>query len=151
MYNEMLPIISLLPEYSRIGKPKQAFQAAKDGYNMNSLFRSCEDFRGDFAFCLLLIETTSFQVFGAFIDDVFFTKPKSGRYIGSKDCFVFTVKPDLRVFHDKEKNQRHLLQELNYFSIGGGGEGAAIRVNEMLDYGYTEKSETYGNELLTLG
>mmetsp|Transcript_6739 Transcript_6739/g.6001 ORF Transcript_6739/g.6001 Transcript_6739/m.6001 type:complete len:87 (+) Transcript_6739:1281-1541(+) len=85
----------------------------------------------------MIIETTKHQVFGAFIDEVFFTVPKQGRYIGSQDCFVFSVHPKLKVYYDKGKNHRHLLQELGYFSLGGGGHGPAIRINDSLDLGYT--------------
>jgi hypothetical protein len=43
------------------------------------------------------------------------------------------------------------LGEHEYFSIGGEGDGPAIRVNETLDKGQTNASGTYKNPPLTLG
>jgi hypothetical protein len=60
---------------------------------------------------------------------------KSGRYIGSAETFVFSVKPSLHAYRDKGVNSRYLLSEMQYFSIGGEGDGPAIRVNETLDKG----------------
>ncbi len=40
---------------------------------------------------------------------------------------------------------------MNYFSIGGEGEGPAIWVNDRLERGQSNKSATFGNEILTLG
>lgn len=42
-------------------------------------------------------------------------------YVGSSESFVFTIRPETKVFYDKGTNYRHLLGEQTYFTIGGEG------------------------------
>ena len=58
-------------------------------------------------------------MFGAFIDEVLKKSPKN--YLGSPDSFVFTVKPQNKVFYTSGSNERHFLGEFEYFTIGGEG------------------------------
>jgi len=106
-----------------------------DGFNLQNLYRACLPYKGEYLFSLVIIQTNKNQVFGAFIDDVFCPKAKPGRYIGSSESFVFTIKPKPHAYFDKGVNERHLLGEYEYFTIGGEGDGPAIRVNETLDRG----------------
>lgn len=46
---------------------------------------------------------------------------RSKDYVGSAESFVFTLKPEIKVFYDQTVNQRYLLAESNYFQIGGEG------------------------------
>lgn len=86
---------------------------------MQSLYRKTAPYKDEYKFCLLLIQTKNNEVFGAFIDDVFRKYLKG--YIGSPDCFVFSLKPQVKVFYDQNVNQRFLLGEDDYFQIGGEG------------------------------
>jgi len=76
-------------------------------------------FKNEYKFSLLIIQTKKNEVFGAFIDDVFRKYLKG--YIGSPDSFVFSLKPEIKVFYDIGANQRYLLGEVEYFTIGGEG------------------------------
>jgi|LauGreDrversion4_2_1035121.scaffolds.fasta_scaffold276978_1 hypothetical protein len=67
-----------------------------------SLYRACADFKYDYKFTLLIIQTNKQHIFGAFIDDVF--KIYSRGYIGTNDCFVFTIKPEVKVYYDTGSN-----------------------------------------------
>eukprot|EP00350_Pseudokeronopsis_sp_OXSARD2_P009470 CAMPEP_0170563220 /NCGR_PEP_ID=MMETSP0211-20121228/65169_1 /TAXON_ID=311385 /ORGANISM="Pseudokeronopsis sp., Strain OXSARD2" /LENGTH=157 /DNA_ID=CAMNT_0010881167 /DNA_START=52 /DNA_END=522 /DNA_ORIENTATION=+ len=129
-YNEMVSLFRILPEYARMRVPTVMYQSQNDGFNLKNLYRVCHNFKDEYRFTLMLVQTSKNQVFGAFIDAVFCPKPKPGKYIGSSECFVFTVKPKIRAFHDKGANLRYLLGEYDYFTVGGEGDGPAIRINE---------------------
>lgn len=58
-------------------------------------------------------------MFGAFIDDVFRMHLKG--YLGSNECFVFSIKPEIKCYYETGANSRYLLGEMNYFQIGGDG------------------------------
>jgi hypothetical protein len=72
-------------------------------------------------------------------------------YVGSSECFVFTLKPEIKVFADANINSRYLLGENTYFTMGGEGDGPAIYVNDTLDKGQTNACATFNSPLLTLG
>lgn len=38
---------------------------------------------------------------------------------------------------------------MDYLQIGGGGDGPAIHLNDTLQEGQTNASETFGNDILT--
>jgi TLD len=46
----------------------------------------------------MIIQTKKDQIFGCFIDDVFRKYLKG--YVGSNESFVFTIKPEVKVFYD---------------------------------------------------
>lgn len=80
-----------------------------------------------------------------------FQRSANKDYTGSSECFVFTLKPEVKVFVDQNANSRYLLGEQTYFTIGGEGDGPAIYVNDTLDKGQTNACATFNSPLLTLG
>lgn len=109
----------MLPEYVRIRNFQMLYQSSHDGYNIQNLYRVCSEYKNDYKFSILLIQTKKNQVFGAFIDDVFRLHLKG--YIGSNESFVFSIRPQIKVFRDRNANQKYLLGEMNYFQIGSEG------------------------------
>lgn len=148
-YEQFSRIWMMLPEHVRIRNPELLYQAHTEGFNLQSLYRICSEYKNEYKFTILLIQTKKDQIFGAFVDDVFRLHLRG--YLGSCDSFVFTIQPNVRVFYETGKNMRYFLGEMNYFSIGGEGEGPAIWVNDRLERGRTNKCDTFGNEILTLG
>lgn len=76
-------------------------------------------FKNEYKFSLIIIQTRKNEVFGAFIDDV--ARKYLKGYIGSNDCFVFSLKPEVKCYLDTSDNQRYFLGEDDYFQIGGEG------------------------------
>lgn len=95
-YEDFGQIWKMLPDYVRIRMPQLLYACTTDGFNINNLYRTCEPYEIEYKFSLLLIQTTKNQVFGAFIDDMFQRSNKD--YVGSSECFVFTLKPEIKVF-----------------------------------------------------
>lgn len=91
-----------LPDYVKIRIPELIYCTNTDGFNLQSLYRKMQPYKNEYKFTLVLIQTKKDEVFGAFIDDVFRKYLKG--YIGSNDCFVFTLKPEVKVFYDTNVN-----------------------------------------------
>ena len=84
----------MVPTYIRIRIPQLVFKASEDGYNLNQLYAATSMYSNSYYSCLILIRDTDKNVFGALLD----TMPSESRaseYIGSHDCFVFTIKPEM--------------------------------------------------------
>jgi hypothetical protein len=104
-YDEFAQVWRMLPEYAKIRVPELTFQASTDGYNVHTIYRKTADFKNDYKFSLVLIQTKTNNVFGAFLDDVF---TMSSEYVGTNESFVFVLKPDIHVFRDQGVNARYL-------------------------------------------
>ncbi len=109
----------MLPDYVRIRNPQLLYNTHSDGFNLQNLYRTSMDYKNEYKFTLLLIQTKNKQVFGAFLDDVIQVHTRG--YLGSNDSFVFVLRPQIKVYYDVMKNQRFFYGEMNYFSIGGEG------------------------------
>lgn len=118
-FEDFAKMWQFLPDYVRIRIPELLYCANADGFNLQSLYRKMQPYKNEYKFTLILIQTKNDQVFGAFVDDVFRKYLKG--YIGSNDCFVFSLKPEIRVHYDANVNQRYVLAEQEYFQIGGEG------------------------------
>jgi hypothetical protein len=113
VYEDFAAIWKMLPDYAKIRVPELIFSCQSDGYNINNLYRNCAPYKNEYKFSLLFIQTVTGRVFGAFLDEVFRKSPKD--YVGSAESFVFTLKPEVKVFYDAGVNSRYLLGELQYF------------------------------------
>jgi hypothetical protein len=112
-YEQFARIWSFLPEQYRIRNPELTYRASNDGFNLQNLYNICVDYKYDYRFCLLLIQTRKDQILGAFIDDVFRVHIRG--FLGSMDSFVFSVQPHLKVFRDAGVNTKYFLGEMSYF------------------------------------
>lgn len=113
-YGEFSTIWKMLPGYVKIRIPQLVFCAGADGFNLNTLYRKLQPFKNEYKFTLVIVQTKNDQVFGCYIDDVFIRNTKS-QYIGSGECFVFSLKPSTRAYYDTGINMRYLYTESNYF------------------------------------
>lgn len=112
-------IWAMLPDFVKVRTPKPLYCTHTDGFNIINLYNQCADYRGEYKFVLLIIQTNKDQIFGAFVDDV--PKIYSRGYVGTNDSFVFTVKPEAKPYYDNGANSRYFFGQMDYFSIGGEG------------------------------
>ena len=117
---------------------------------------------------LFLIKTKNGEIFGAFIT-AFPAMGVEGRFLGTAESFVFFFDPDSRqdqtelsnlqsnslggmpfqYFRGTEKNKYYLLCEHNILTIGSGGDGPAIRINDIqMIKGRTAACETFDSPIL---
>jgi len=136
-----------LPNDKKLCEGILAYSANEDGWRIKTMYQKVEPFKG--RSMLLILKSNIGTVFGAFIDDIF--QPFKFDYVGSNNCFVFFLLPEPIAFFSTSKNKYHLLSKTDYFSIGGGGDGAAFSLDEELNQGHTYHSETYNNPQFNLG
>lgn len=101
-FDEFVKLWSFLPDYVKIRIPELVYNAGTDGFNLAQLYRKMAVYKNEYKFSLLLIQTKKNEVFGAFIDEVFRKYLKG--YVGSPDSFVFTLKPEMKVYYDLGAN-----------------------------------------------
>jgi hypothetical protein len=101
-FEEFVRMWHFLPDYVKIRIPELVYNASSDGFNLSSMWRRMANYKNEYKFSLLLIQTKNNEVFGAFVDDVIRKYLKG--YVGSGDCFVFSLKPEMKVWYDTGVN-----------------------------------------------
>jgi hypothetical protein len=76
----------------RIRFPEIVFRASTNGYNLQNLYNSVYEFVDTYHYCIILVKNAGGDVFGAFLD-VIPDSRKKDQYVGTSDCFVFSLKP----------------------------------------------------------
>ena len=138
-----------LPEIMRIRIPKVVYKASEDGYNLVNIYNKCDQYTESYSISIILVESTQGEIFGAFVDAI--PSQNSNKFVGTTDAFVFTLHPSVNKYPATNLNQQIVLFADNYFAVGFGDEGPALRVDDKLKQGRTYKSETFGNIPLTQG
>jgi len=123
------------------------YSTAKHGYSLSTLYANCEKYENVSKGIVFVLKTTTGDIFGGFCGQVF--KITQVYYLGSEECFVFSLQPKRELYKSANLNSFFLCCDTDYFSFGGGGEGEAIRINEDLATGVTYCSETFKNKPLT--
>ena len=122
------------------------YSTNQDGYSLTTLYNKAKKYENSKGM-ILILKTSTGSVFGAFCNKVF--QLTEVYYLGSEDTFVFTLYPNREIFKSQGLNMYFLRCDNTYFSIGNGGDGEAIRLNEDFGHGPTCCSETFGNKPLT--
>ena len=97
-YEEFSHVWAMLPEYVRIRNPQLLYNTHSDGFNLQNLYRTSVEYKNEYKFSLIFIQTNKNQVFGAFLDDVVCVHTRG--YLGSNDSFVFVIKPEIKAYYD---------------------------------------------------
>ena len=85
------------------------------------------------------------QLFGGFASARWSPEP---HYIGSGECFLFRLVPQIDVYHWTHRNDYFMLCSNDSIAMGGGGN-FGIWVDSSLLSGTSSKCATYNNELLS--
>ena len=98
---DFLALWEQMPSLVQLRKPTKVFSAVHDGFNINTMYRKCDQFvkkhpigvksysaLSQYFSSLLLIKTKMGEVLGAFIT-AFPTMGVQGRFLGGPDSFVF--------------------------------------------------------------
>ncbi|RYG69367.1 hypothetical protein EON64_02865 [archaeon] len=96
--------------------------------------------------CLVVIEDSWGYVFGGYISPGLQDKKS---YYGSGESFVFSVIPTIQAYKWTQKNNFFVLSHTEGLAMGGGGEGFAIQIDDELDTGVSNHSDTYDNPTLS--
>ena len=149
----------MFPLTVRIRIPKLIFRASEHGYNIHNLYSKCEEYADSYYHCIMVVRGSvekekgvESSLFGAYVDLVPSVLPSNpNTFQGQSDCFVFTFSPHPKKFSSSNSNDRYCLFKNEYFTIGSGGEGPALRIDESLTSGKSYDCETFGSTCLTDG
>jgi len=135
-----------LPQEYKLSDPTLVYSMNKHGASIKTLYAKTEAYKG--YSMIIIIKSDKNTIFGAFIDQVFKPDWTGIKYTGSDECFVFSLFPQEAKFAASKKNSDHLVCAGDYISIGNGGDGPAIYLDEELNNGQTYKCDTYNNPQL---
>ena len=140
--------------------PEKLFYSGTDGFSLKTLLAKCEGNKPT----IMLLKTTHGNPFvtynssiyhhtgaiiGAFLTDEWKLSPKN--YYGDGDSFVFTLAPKERKYDWTARCSFFTMITEKFLSIGGGKDGkSAIYLDTTsLMSGKSQRSETFGNDILT--
>lgn len=135
----------MLDNIKRLRVPKIKFRASRDGYNLVNLYNYVKKYTGTYKNSIILINDNKGRIFGVFLDTV--PEKQENKFIGSYESYVFQLAPTVEKF--PAENNNVALFEQDYFAIGAGGDGPAIRLDTMLKTGRSYASDTFMNHSLT--
>eukprot|EP01100_Stratorugosa_tubuloviscum_P013565 TRINITY_DN6878_c0_g1_i2.p1 TRINITY_DN6878_c0_g1~~TRINITY_DN6878_c0_g1_i2.p1 ORF type:complete len:595 (-),score=245.76 TRINITY_DN6878_c0_g1_i2:94-1878(-) len=131
-----------LPPRYRIREPYLVFNAAKDGFNLKTLYLKCENISPS----ILILKTKSNSIFGAFLSHPL--RP-CDTFIGNGECFIFTFDSQPKAFHwNQYSNKEFFFNPASRSLTIGGGQGTAIWLDDELLHGKTTWCQTFNNEPL---
>jgi hypothetical protein len=95
---------------------------------------------------ILLIEDSWGYVFGAYLAHPLKVSPE---YYGNGENFVFALLPQPTQYSWTGRNEYFILSNYHQIIIGGGGSGYSIHLDDELNTGVSNTSETYRNPVLS--
>ena len=105
----------------------------------------------DYFYTLLIIQTGKEEVFGAFISAFPFNGIKD-QFVGTVESFVFRMQPgDFQRWEGSGANHHFMLCQNDGLTIGAGGDGPAISLDQELFRGSTSACASFGSPMLVPG
>jgi len=114
------------------------------GARLSTLYRNIQG-QGP---CVMVLRNSENELFGAFISEPF--DPSNKGFFGTPECFLWKAnKFQFKKFSATHLNQYFMLAESNFIAMGGGNGNFGFYLDEDIQYGYSSKSDTFENEVLT--
>ncbi|CAN0022125.1 unnamed protein product, partial [Discosporangium mesarthrocarpum] len=96
--------------------------------------------------CLIIIEDSWGYVFGGFVAGGL---QDSHEYYGTGESFVFSFHPTFAVHRWTGVNDYFAVSNPTWLAMGGGGGGFAFQLDDELDAGDSNPSDTFGSPRLS--
>eukprot|EP00904_Undaria_pinnatifida_P004987 jgi/Undpi1/1618/HiC_scaffold_11.g05008.m1 len=119
-----------------------AYSIARDGASLWTLLRNCRG-RGP---CLIVVEDSWGYVFGGFVAG---SMKESQDYYGTGESFVFSFHPTFKAHRWTGVNDYFCISSGSWLAMGGGGGGFAFQIDDELDAGESNPSDTFGSPRLS--
>ncbi|XP_061189632.1 uncharacterized protein LOC133197554 [Saccostrea echinata] len=148
---DLYTIWSWLPARCAVCQPELLYTSEEHGTSLRTLYTRIENHQPT----LILIKTTTDEVFGAFCSMYWRERKKSNKnvyYFGTGETFVFTLYPEKKKYEWVGLHEENIPSTANMFLAGdskiltvGGGNGEAIQLDENLLHCRTEHCDTFDN------
>ncbi|GAM21229.1 hypothetical protein SAMD00019534_044040 [Acytostelium subglobosum LB1] len=141
---EMLWVQSHLPLRHNDDPLELVYSTNKNGISIRTFFSRLAN-RSP---CIMVIRDDRGHVFGAFTSDPWNTE-KTIHY-GSGETFLFKMRPEMKKYPWSRINDDFMLSTKEEFiSLGSGGKGVGLWIDDDLLYGSTNRCDTFNNETLS--
>ncbi|XP_037076466.1 GTPase-activating protein skywalker-like [Pollicipes pollicipes] len=164
-FQELLRLWENLPARFALYTPLLLYTSDEHGFSLKTFYQKVATFEPT----VLLLRSTEGAVFGAYCSTTWNTRNQMQEdgtrytYFGTGETFLFTLRPQLKVYpwvgkvkqeQDPQlagvshSQQLFMAADNTMLTIGGGG-GQAIWLDENLSRGKTDACDTFGNPPLT--
>ena len=117
--------------------------------NLNTIYSICEKME-DNSLIMFLIKTKNEEVFGGIMSQAI-KLYEDGKYRIPNSAYLFSVQPEINVFHPKDKKHGEIACfEAGSFRFGNGEDGPAITLEKELKEGWVQKNTIFGNDVALL-
>jgi len=154
--HQLLTLWSWLPPAEGVKEPLRVFTTNEHGYSLKTLYEKVEEYGPT----LIVLRTVDNDIFGAYCGTDWVERHKhidAGAQISFFGCgqsFVFKIYPDV-CYPWVGKETPVTLASASMFQAGdrnvmmiGGGDGCALQIDKDLDYGRSERCDTFANDPL---
>lgn len=125
-----------------------SYSLRRDGASLDTLLASCisSNNKNTFQSFVFIIEDSCSHIFGGFIN---YALENKQTYYGNGESFVFSCAPHFVKYEATMKNYYFVISNNKCFGMGGGDGGFAFQLDDALDTGVSNCSDTYGNVQLS--
>ena len=117
--------------------------------NLNTIYSICEKME-DNSLIMFLIKTKNEEIFGGIMSQAI-KLYEDGKYRIPNSAYLFSVQPEINVFHPKDKKHGEIACfEAGSFRFGNGEDGPAITLEKELKEGWVQKNTIFGNDVTLL-
>lgn len=135
-----------LPSRAKFNEMELLFATTKNGYSLNSLYRSMMKSADEIRGTLLAIKDSNLQVFGAILNCPIVPE---NHFYGSGESLLFTFYENLREFPWTGKNNLILMADLESLAVGASCGKFGLWIDSELLHGRSETCMTFDNDPLT--
>eukprot|EP00188_Purpureofilum_apyrenoidigerum_P001307 Plantae.Rhodophyta-Purpureofilum_apyrenoidigerum.ctg17048.p1 GENE.Plantae.Rhodophyta-Purpureofilum_apyrenoidigerum.ctg17048~~Plantae.Rhodophyta-Purpureofilum_apyrenoidigerum.ctg17048.p1 ORF type:complete len:510 (+),score=84.99 Plantae.Rhodophyta-Purpureofilum_apyrenoidigerum.ctg17048:127-1530(+) len=140
---EFLTLLSFLPEKHMNADVIQLYDTTRHQQTLKHFYKAVSKTPQT----LLLVKDASNYVFGAFCTHLW--QPEN-RYYGDGDSFLFTLKPELKLYKWSRLNLFFQFSNSSSIGVGGGYEGDfGIFLDADLRRGFSDGCETFNSQRLS--
>ena len=144
-HSQFRDLVSWLPPSDQMKKFVLKYSLQRDGAALSTLLAQCQSGSSDCFSSIIIIEDSWGYIFGGYVASAL---TNNSAYYGTGECFVFSLMPAPNIYRSQDKNPFYVLSNVNQLVMGGGGEGYAFQLDDELNTGVSNRSETYNNSQL---
>lgn len=146
--SQLSQISTWLPECHSTKTWSLKYSLRRDGACLESMMMLCcpHDNSRLYSPCIVLVEDSWGYVFGGFISP---GMQNNGAYYGNGESFVFSFLPEARVYNWTTRNELFVCSNTQSFGMGGGGGGFAFQLDDEMNDGTSNASDTFDNPMLS--